>query len=147
MNKWFRKAMLALSSTLIGCMALFGMTACKGCGTCEHVWDEGRVTVEKTCTTDGAKVFKCQECEEEKTEVIPAGHDYVEEVTEATCYAGGYTEKTCSACGTLNRSNAKFCRECGKKFATEPVEKFCTKCGSKVSEKAKFCGECGTKLK
>lgn len=56
-------------------------------------------------------------------------------------------KKTCSACGTLNRSNAKFCRECGKKFATEPVEKFCTKCGSKVSEKAKFCGECGTKLK
>ena len=103
MNKWFRKAMLALSSTLIGCMALFGMTACKGCGTCEHVWDEGRVTVEKTCTTDGAKVFKCQECEEEKTEVIPAGHDYVEEVTEATCYAGGYTEKTCSACGDYQK--------------------------------------------
>ncbi len=130
MNKWFRKAMLALSSTLIGCMALFGMTACKGCGTCEHVWDEGTVTVQKTCTTDGAKVFKCQECEEEKTEVIPAGHDYAENVVEATCYSGGYTEKTCSACGDYQKSAVTQETSCS--YVKESVAATCTTDGYDV---------------
>lgn len=124
MNKWFRKAMLAFSSTLIGCMALFGMTACKGCGDCEHVWEDVSVTQQKTCTTDGSKVVKCKECGEEKTEVIPAGHDYVENVVEATCYAGGFTEKTCSACGDYTKSAVT--QEVACSYVKESVEATCT---------------------
>lgn len=51
--------------------------------------------------------------------------------------------KTCVKCGASVPIKAKFCPECGEKFATK---KFCTNCGAEVSEKAKFCPECGEKL-
>lgn len=54
--------------------------------------------------------------------------------------------KICPKCGTECRPTAKFCRECGEKFAVK-TEKFCPECGAKVANNAKFCGECGTKLK
>ena len=41
-----------------------------------HVFDEGKVTKEPTCTEPGVKTFTCS-CGETKTEEIPAlGHDY-----------------------------------------------------------------------
>lgn len=50
--------------------------------------------------------------------------------------------KDCS-CGHKNPAKAKFCQECGKKFATKA---FCPNCGVEVKKSAKFCSECGTKL-
>jgi len=50
--------------------------------------------------------------------------------------------KACS-CGAQNSVNAKFCQECGKKFAAKA---FCPNCGVEVKKSAKFCSECGTKL-
>jgi len=45
----------------------------------EHVWDEGTITTEATCTAEGVKIYACtiEGCEETKTESIPAlGHTY-----------------------------------------------------------------------
>ncbi len=65
-----------------------------------HDWDSGAVTIEKTCTTDGLKVYTCQNCSDTKTEILSAGHDWSETVTvEKTCTVDGSKTKTCTACG------------------------------------------------
>ena len=45
-----------------------------------HTWDEGTVRHEPTCAQNGEKVFRCQECHEEKSKVIPklTTHSYAE---------------------------------------------------------------------
>jgi predicted amidophosphoribosyltransferase len=48
---------------------------------------------------------------------------------------------TCSACGTENEPNRKFCKECGA-----PLALLCPSCGSANSGDSKFCGECGAAL-
>jgi len=52
--------------------------------------------------------------------------------------------KTCPACGQANSANAKFCLNCGEKFATEGM--VCPACGAKLPANAKFCHECGQKI-
>ena len=47
----------------------------------------------------------------------------------------------CDQCGTTNEAKARFCIECGNRFAAA-----CPACGSENSPAAKFCGECGTSL-
>lgn len=37
-----------------------------------HSWDAGKVSVAATCGREGTKVYKCRNCSETKTEVIPA---------------------------------------------------------------------------
>ena len=59
--------------------------------------------------------------------------------TQTTSAVGG---KVCS-CGATNPARAKFCSECGTKFATKT---FCSNCGAEIKKNAKFCSECGTKL-
>ncbi len=46
---------------------------------------------------------------------------------------------TCPSCGTSNAPGAKFCSECGTRFATT-----CPACGAVNLPGAKFCSECGT---
>ncbi len=50
------------------------------------------------------------------------------------------TTVVCPNCGKTVQK-AKFCSECGFKFATN-----CPKCGAEVADGAKFCAECGEKL-
>lgn len=53
----------------------------------------------------------------------------------------------CSACGVLNPTGTKFCKDCGNKMAQpEPANKFCPQCGASNVPGTKFCSECGTKL-
>ena len=41
----------------------------------EHVWNDGEVQKEATCTEEGSKLYTCIVCGDTKTEVIPAaGH-------------------------------------------------------------------------
>ena len=82
---------------------------CNNCGevrdvSCAHVWDEGVITTEATCTIDGVKTFTCSECGATKTEAIPAtGHtEVVDEAVAATCTTDGKTEgKHCSVCNEV----------------------------------------------
>lgn len=66
-----------------------------------HVWDNGTVEKEPTCTVDGSKLFTCSECSETKTESIPAkGHtEEIVKGTPSTCTVKGLTDgKVCSVC-------------------------------------------------
>ena len=72
-----------------------------GSKTCQHVWDNGKVTKEPTETETGVKTFTCTRCGETKTETIPKlthEHSYKAVVTAPTCTEKGYTTHTC-ACG------------------------------------------------
>lgn len=68
-----------------------------------HDMDEGVVTTQPTCTTDGVKTFTCKHgCGYTTTEVIPAtGHKFSDWVTtkEPSCTATGEKTRTCSSCG------------------------------------------------
>ena len=46
--------------------------------TTGHNWDEGEVTTAATCTEDGVMTFTCSNCNETRTETIPAGHVIVD---------------------------------------------------------------------
>ena len=80
----------------------FKVTSVKaGSETCQHVWDNGKVTKEPTETETGVKTFTCTRCGETKTETIPKlthEHNYNAVVTAPTCTEMGYTTHTC-ACG------------------------------------------------
>ena len=80
----------------------FKVTSVKaGSETCQHVWDNGKVTKEPTETETGIKTYTCTLCGETKTETIPKlthEHSYDAVVTAPTCTAKGYTTHTC-ACG------------------------------------------------
>ena len=82
--------------------------------THEHVWGDGVVTMEPTCTTPGVKTYTCSVCQKTKTEEIPAtGHQHTEvrNVKEATCKEEGYTGDT-------------YCKDCGEKLSSgEPTAK------------------------
>ena len=72
-----------------------------GSETCQHVWDNGKVTKQPTETETGVKTFTCTRCGETKTETIPKlthEHSYKAVVTAPTCTAKGYTTHTCT-CG------------------------------------------------
>lgn len=49
---------------------------------------------------------------------------------------------TCPDCGATVPAGAKFCMECGHRFAPAT----CPKCGAALTPGAKFCMECGEKL-
>ena len=80
----------------------FKVTSVKaGSETCQHVWDNGKVTKEPTETETGIRTYTCTLCGETKTETIPKlthEHSYKDVVTAPTCTEKGYTTHTC-ACG------------------------------------------------
>src|SRR6266545_503904 len=47
----------------------------------------------------------------------------------------------CSACGTENRADRKFCASCGSQLAIA-----CSNCGASNLPDERYCGECGTPL-
>ena len=67
-----------------------------------HVFDNGVVTKEATCTEDGVMTYTCTTCGYAESEPIPAvGHDYDEGAVtrEPTCTEEGEMTYTCTVCG------------------------------------------------
>lgn len=99
---------LTLVATLV---AVIGLAGCspnidakpQEQNTQQETWDDGVVTTEPTCTTEGVKTYTCTNGET-RTEIIPAlGHDYGDwEITkEATCTEDGEKKHICKreGCG------------------------------------------------
>ena len=88
-----------------------GDTYCTDCGElvkkgsvtekADHNWKV--VSEEKaTCEKNGSKTLVCEDCEETKTETLPAtGHKYSswKTVKAQSIYSGAVQERICSACG------------------------------------------------
>ena len=69
-----------------------------------HAWDEGTVSSDSTCTTEGKKDFVCTECGEIKSEAIEMKkHTLVEtpEVKETCTTDGNIQYWTCSVCDKI----------------------------------------------
>lgn len=72
---------------------------------CEHVYDEGKVSKEPTCTEEGVKTYTCKLCGASKTETIPAlGHLFPETGavgTPASCTEAGVMNYECERCHAI----------------------------------------------
>ena len=72
-----------------------------GITECDHVLDDGTVTLEPTCETMGEMTYTCSKCGREVTETIDAlGHDTVKfDEKSATCTdAGNSAHTACTRC-------------------------------------------------
>ena len=116
----------------------------------EHVWNDGEISKDSTCTETGEKVYTCKVCGETKTEEVAAlGHSYSEEWTvdkEATCEEAGSKSHHCTRpdCdsksevteiaalghewGEGKETKAPTCTEAGEKTYT------CTRCNATKTE-------------
>ena len=116
----------------------------------EHVWNDGEISKDSTCTEAGEKVYTCKVCGETKTEEVAAlGHSYSEEWTvdkEATCEEAGSKSHHCTRPGCDSKSEvteiaalghewgegketkAPTCTEAGEKTYT------CTRCNATKTE-------------
>ena len=78
--------------------------------SCNHTWNEGKVTTEPTCVNKGIKTFTCTKCNTTKTEDIAAlGHSYTAETIKAdalktpgTCTDKAIYYKSCERCGQVD---------------------------------------------
>ena len=113
---------------------------------CDHQWDEGVITTEPGCVTDGVKTYTCTICKETKTEVIPAtGHtEVIDEAVEATCTTPGKTEgKHCSVCNEVIIAQTEVQAKGHTEVIDEAVEATCTKAGK---TEGKHCSVCNAVL-
>lgn len=73
-------------------------------GICKHTYDNGVVTKEATCTSNGVKTYTCSYCSDIYTETIPAtGHtEVIDEGYEAINDKEGLTDGShCSVCNEI----------------------------------------------
>ena len=80
-------------------ISLLFLTGCfTGC-CLSHDYEE--ISIEEYCDQDGKIIYRCKECNYEKTEKIPeTGHKFTERITqEANCESTGMIEKICKKCG------------------------------------------------
>ncbi len=71
-----RKSKYALLTCLCALTGTIALSACESTQCDGHSWDEGTITLEATCTTDGETLFSCTKCTETKIEPIAASHAY-----------------------------------------------------------------------
>ena len=89
-----------------------GDICCKKCGEIlqrgtvtdkkEHIWDQGEIVKEATCTQDGERKYTCTLCQKTRTEVIAStGHSFgvYKIIKEATNLEDGLQSRTCNICG------------------------------------------------
>ena len=112
---------------------------CKNCGATsfngDHVWDDGVVTTEPTCTTEGVKTFTC-ECGATETEPVAVEpHDY--EGVEWSKNENSHW-KECKRCGATS-FNGDHVWDDGvvttePTCTTEGVKTFTCECGATETE-------------
>ena len=87
-----------------------------------HAWDSGKIEKKETCKENGIKKFTCLNCENTKTEIIPAmGHNYIKTIIrKAACTSNGTEKYTCSRC---RDSYTKSIPKAGHKYGKWKVSK------------------------
>jgi len=104
----------------------------------EHVWNDGEISKDSTCTEAGEKVYTCKVCGETKTEEVAAlGHAYSEEWTvdkEATCEEAGSKSHHCTRPGCDSKSDVTVIEALGHEWGEgkETKAPTCTEAGEKT---------------
>ena len=104
----------------------------------EHVWNDGEISKDSTCTEAGEKIYTCKVCGETKTEAIEAiGHAYSEEWTvdkEATCEEAGSKSHHCTRPGCDGKSDVTVIEALGHEWGEgkETKAPTCTEAGEKT---------------
>ena len=104
----------------------------------EHVWNDGEISKDSTCTEAGEKVYTCKVCGETKTEAIEAlDHAYSEEWTvdkEATCEEAGSKSHHCTRPGCDSKSDVTVIEALGHEWGEgkETKAPTCTEAGEKT---------------
>ena len=104
----------------------------------EHVWNDGEISKDSTCTEAGEKVYTCKVCGETKTEAVEAlGHDYSDEWTvdkEATCEEAGSKSHHCTRPGCDSKSEVTEIEALGHEWGEgkETKAPTCTEAGEKT---------------
>ena len=107
------KVKVFAASVLI--FALLGMTGCSTEEAHEHVWDNGVVTEQPSCTEDGIKIYTCTGCNQTRQETIAAmGHATSAPVRENVSAA------TCTEDGSYDE--VVYCLVCDAEISRETVE-------------------------
>ena len=100
----------------------------------EHVWNDGEISKDSTCTEAGLKIYTCKVCGETKKETINVlEHTWDEgKVTkEATCDTDGEILYTCKECNTTKTEVIKAHGHSYSEEWTVDKEATCEEAGSK----------------
>ena len=130
-----KKLLTSIFSVIAICASALTAVACKDKddeGKCEHDYGAGVITVEATCEKDGVKLYSCDKCNDEYTEIIPAvGH--TEERMDglaATCTDEGKTDGVkCSTCDKVIVEQQVLTALGHQPVEDEAVEATCTEDG------------------
>ena len=92
------------NQSLVTC-PVCGDATMDGAAVIAHAWDEGTVTLEPDCVTEGEMIFVCEnKCSITRTEPVAAlGHtEITDEALDVTCTENGLTEGMhCDTCGEV----------------------------------------------
>ena len=98
-----------------------------------HVWNEGTVTKERSCTEDGIITYTCSECGASRSESVPAaGHSFNEWTTTKNpgCETAGEKKRSCTVCGTEETESIPAAGHTWNKETTTDKEPSCTENGN-----------------
>ena len=135
-----------LSIALVLSSLVFTSFAADGDETHVHTYDNGVVTIEPGCFSEGVKTFTCTSCPEgtdghSYTEPIPAEHIFAfAERHDPTCTQKGYDLEICSRCHQVSRQT-NFVSANGHQYVDTRVEVSCTDDGGTL----RTCSVCADK--
>lgn len=112
----------------------------------QHMWDEGVVKTEATCTATGEKLYTCTYCNETRTEEIPMKeHTYDEGkvTTEPTCKEAGVKTYTCKGCEATKTETIAKTND--HKYAWKTTAKATVFAPAKQQGKCSVCGKTVTR--
>ncbi len=126
-----------------GNMAYTQIYQFKTTGTHTHEYDNGTVTTQPSCSTEGVKTYTCSTCGNLKTESIEkTSHSYGawQTTKQATCTSTGTRKRTCSCGDTQTQTIAKTSHNYSTSWTVDK-EATCTETGSK----SHHCTNCSAK--
>lgn len=109
-----------------------------------HEWGNKKQIREAGCVTTGEVQYTCQNCNEVKTETIPAkGHTIVtDKGVTPTCTQSGLTEgKHCSVCNEVLRKQKKLAPKKHHAVTDKAVEATCSKEGLTEGKHCSVCNQ------